>query len=64
MKPDTKFHTNFHTKITAGESKIDIVLPFSDGPGSISLAWGTFVMNLGTAVARVLRGIASKLWYV
>ena len=42
MKPDMKPDT----KITAGESKIDMVPAFSDGPGSVSLAWGKFLIKL------------------
>ena len=37
---------NVYTNVTAGESKINIVPAFCDGPGSISLAWGTFVNKL------------------
>ena len=44
-KQITKQITNGDTKITAGESKIDMVPAFSDGPGSVSLAWGTFLIN-------------------
>ena len=51
MKPDT------------GESKINIVPAFRDGPGSISLAWGTRVGKLKPVTACVSRGIGSQLWH-
>ena len=42
----TKVNTKPDTNVTAAESKINIVPAFRDGPGSISLAWGTFVNKL------------------
>ena len=38
--------TNVDTKLTAGESKINIVPAVCDGPGPISLAWGTRARKL------------------
>ena len=45
MNVDMNGDTNVDTKIPAGESKIDMVPAFSDGPGSVSLAWGKFLIN-------------------
>ena len=38
--------TKVNTNVTAAESKINIVPALRSGPGSISLAWGTFVSKL------------------
>ena len=62
-KGDTKGDTKPDTKITAGESKIDMVPAFSDGPGSVSLAWGKFLIKLKPPTSRVSRGMGSKLWH-
>ena len=42
----TNVSTNVNTKLAAGESKINIVPVVCDGPGPISLAWGTHVRKL------------------
>ena len=55
--------TNFHTNVTAGESKINIVPALCDGPGSISLAWGTFASKLKPAPRCESRGMGAKLWH-
>ena len=50
-------------RITPGESKMNIVSAFSDGPESISLVWGTLASNLKPVTARVSRGMGSQLWH-
>ncbi len=45
MNVDMNVDMNVNMNITAGESKIDMVPAFSDGPRSVSLAWGTFLIN-------------------
>ena len=51
------------TNVTAGESKINIVPIFCDGPGSISLGWGTFLNQLKFRTSRVSRGMGAKSWH-
>ena len=53
--------TKGDTKLAAGESKISIVPSFPYGPGSISLAWGTFVSKLKPVTSRESRGMGAKL---
>ena len=55
--------TNVYTNVTAAESKINIAPAFRDGPGSISLAWGTRAGKLKLRTCRVSRGIGSQLWH-
>ena len=63
MSQITKPDMNVDMKITAGESKIDMVPAFSDGPGSVSLAWEKFLIKLKPVTPRVSRGMGSKLWH-
>ena len=55
--------TKVITNVTAAESKINIVPALRDGPGSISLAWGTRVGKLKPAPRCESRGIGSQLWH-
>ena len=55
--------TKVYTNVTAAESKINIVPALRDGPGSISLAWGTFASKLKPRTACVSRGMGSQLWH-
>ena len=48
---------------TAGESKMNMVPPFSDGPGSISLAWGTHADNFEPGTRCESRVLGSQLWH-
>ena len=55
--------TKVSTNVTAGESKINIVPAFRDGPGSISLGWGTRAGKLKPRTACESRGMGAKLWH-
>ena len=63
MSVITKVNTKVNTNVTAGESKINIVPASRDGPGSISLGWGTRAGKLKPAPPRVSRGLGAKLWH-
>ena len=49
--------------LTARESILHIDPAFSDGPRSISLAWGKHVEKLIAGPSRQTQGMRSKLWF-
>ena len=55
-------HHHNDAETTSGKSNRRMVPAFSDGPRSLSLAWGNPVDNLDPAAARSLRVLGSKLW--
>ena len=54
--------TSVDMSVNMGESKINIAPAPCDGPGPISLAWGTFASKLKPVTQCVARGMDAKLW--